>query len=159
MLHPVLRQCLPPLLLIASVLPAAAAGKPEDAAIAGRLTAFAAAFNARDAAGACDLFTPDLVATTPLAPEVTRDALCRNFERLFSKTGLVVRYDVPDIREVIHAGDLAIVRVIWTLHAESGGERDTTQEGAIDIFRLDPDGIWSIMRMNAFGFRPNKVLD
>lgn len=157
--YPVPRLSVLLLLLSASACPAAAAGSAVEAAIASRLTAFAAAFNARDAAGACDLFAPGLVATTPLAPEVSRDTLCRNFERLLAKPGLVLRYDVPDIREVIVAGDYAIVRVIWTLHAEAGGETDTTQEGGLDIFHLDPDGIWSITRMNAFGFRPNKVLD
>ena len=153
------RHCASLLLLVVLVLPAAADGAAEKAAIASRLTGFAAAFNAKDAAGACDLFAPDLIATTQLAPEVSRNTLCKNFERLFAKPDLAVRYDVPDIREIILAGDLAIVRVIWTLHARAGGEEDTTQEGGIDIFRLDPDGIWSITRMNAFGFRPNKVLD
>jgi uncharacterized protein (TIGR02246 family) len=150
------RSCL---LFLPLVTAAAADETADKAAISRRLTDFSAAFAARDASKACDLFAADLIATTPLAPDVSKDMLCRNFERLFAKPGLQLHYDAPEIREIIVSGDLAIVRVIWTLRARAGSEVDTTQEGAIDIFRRDGDGRWSIMRMNAFSFRPNKVLD
>jgi len=157
--NPLLRCAVPLLFLLGVSCPAVADEAADKAAISSRLGAFSESFNARDAAGACDLFAPDLIATTPLAPEVSRAMLCKNFEKLFAKQALQLHYDVPDIKEIILAGDLAIVRLVWTLQAQAGDDKDTTQEGAIDIFRRGADGRWSIMRMNAFGFRPNKVLD
>jgi hypothetical protein len=48
----------------------------DRAAITERLQRWTAAFNARDAAGICDLFAPDLVSTVPETPDGNRDALC-----------------------------------------------------------------------------------
>ena len=46
----------------------------DKAAIAARLQDFTAAFNARDAAGACDIFAPDLVSTMRGRPDNGREA-------------------------------------------------------------------------------------
>ena len=154
-----LRSCALILLAISAASACRADAAADKAAISAQLRAFSERFNARDASRICDLFAPELVATIPLAPEADRAAVCKNLARLLSLDELKLRYDYPDIREIVLSGDLAIVRVIWTLTARKGDSEDTTQEGGIDIFRRDQNGRWSIIRMAAFGFRPNKILD
>jgi steroid delta-isomerase len=127
--------------------------------IADRLNGFSDAFNARNVSEACDLFAPDLVAIIPLGPDIGRDKLCGNLGRLLSMQDLELQYDRPEIREIIISGDIAVVRVVWRLTAKKGNLADTTQEGGLDVFRRQPDGRWSIARMAAVSFRPNKVLD
>ncbi|WP_294541152.1 nuclear transport factor 2 family protein [uncultured Rhodoblastus sp.] len=131
----------------------------DKAAVAARLRGFADAFNARDEARSCDIFAPDLIATAPPRLETGRAAICGNIDRLLARPDLRLHYDDPDIREIIVAGDIAVVRVLWTLTVRKGGAQDRTPEGGIDVFRRQPDGRWSIARMAAFTLRPNKLLD
>lgn len=150
-------------LWLAALLLAAPAVRADEAAdkaaITVRLRDFADAFNARDAARACEIFAPDLVATVPNAIESGRASLCGNLERLLARRDLELRYDYPDIREIIFSGDLAIVRIVWTLTVRKGAEQDATPEAGIDVFRRGPDGSWSIARFATFTLRPNRLLD
>ena len=146
--------------LLSASAPAARADEAvEKAAITARLRGFSDAFNARDADRLCDIFAPDLIATIPFAPEASRAAICGNLERLLARPDLRLDYAYPDIREIILAGDLAVVRVIWTLTVHKGAEQDATEEAGIDVFRRQPDGRWSIARMAALTMRPNRLLD
>ncbi|MGA2638451.1 YybH family protein [Methylocella sp.] len=154
-----LMACLCLLAVTATALPARADEAADKAAITARLRGFADAFNARDAAGFCDIFAPDLIATIPLAPEASREAICGNLDRLLARPDLRLHYDYPEIREIIVSGDIAVVRIMWTLTVRKGAEQDTTPEGGIDVFRRQPDGRWSIARTATFTMRPNKLLD
>jgi uncharacterized protein (TIGR02246 family) len=127
-------------------------------AIIQRFDQWAMAFNARDAAGACDLFAPDLLYSIPEVLEGTHQTMCANFAKLFANNKLRLHYDRPDIHEILLQGDMAVVRLTWTFTAEANGARDTTTEEGIDVFRRQPDGRWSIARFMAFTTRPNKVL-
>ncbi|WP_051335642.1 YybH family protein [Methylocapsa acidiphila] len=151
--------CLCLLAIVTIASPAFADDAADKAAITGRLRGFSDAFNARDEAGLCDIFAPDLIATIPLASEADRETLCGNLSRLLARRDLRLHYDYPDIREIIVSGNIAVVRIMWALTVQKGFEKDTTSEGGIDIFRRQPDGRWSIARMAAFPFRPNKLLD
>jgi len=71
---------------------------------------------------------------------------------------LSLHYDSPDIREIIVSGDIAVVRLFWTLTARKGGEQSVTDEAGIDIFKRQPDGRWSIARFMSFSTAPNTVL-
>jgi uncharacterized protein (TIGR02246 family) len=146
-------------LLLAAAAPLRADEAADKAAIAARLQGFADAFNARDAAGACDIFAPDLVATMPMAIESDRRSLCANLERLLARQDLQLRYDDPEIREIIVSGDIAVVRIVWSLTVRKGAERETTPEAGIDVFRREPDGRWSISRFATFTLRPNRLLE
>ncbi|WP_296350260.1 nuclear transport factor 2 family protein [Reyranella sp.] len=130
----------------------------DRAAIIQRFERWTAAFNAKDAAGSCDLFAPDLVYSFPGMLRGTRETICTNFEKLFARTDLQARYGKPDIHEIIVAGDVAIVRLTWTLTTEANGAKDTTTEEGMDFFQRQPDGKWSIARYIAFAPRPNKLL-
>ncbi len=56
-----------------------------------------------------------------------------------------------DIREVIVAGDIAVVRLVWTLtNRPQDGETITTTETGMDMFRRQPDGTWKVSRFIAF---------
>ncbi len=138
----------------------AADADADKAAITARLQQWTTAFNARDAAGICDLFAPDLVSTVPESLAGSRDALCSRLDALLAKPGLGLHYDNPDIREIIVSGDLAVRPVILDADgAERGPRQDTTTEAGMDIFKRQPDGVWSIARFISFSIRPNKVLE
>ncbi|WP_250511688.1 nuclear transport factor 2 family protein [Caballeronia sp. GACF4] len=148
--------------MLASIVvttPAHADANADKAAIAQRLQAWSKAFNARDAEGVCDIFAPDLVSTVPEALDGNRDTICKKLAVLFAKPGLSLQYDSPDIREIIVSGDIAIVRLFWTLTARMGDKESVTEEAGMDIFQRQPDGQWSIARFMSFSATPNTVLE
>jgi steroid delta-isomerase len=126
----------------------------DAAAIRGRLAGWAEAFNARDAAGACDLFAADLVYSVPGIVEGSRERMCDNFARMFARTDFIMRYAPPEIHEVIVEGDIAVVRLTWTLTIQTLAERRTSVEDGLDVFRRQPDGRWSIARFVAVTREP-----
>ena len=130
---------------------------PAKAAIAERLDRWTAAFNAKDLDAICDLFAPDLEYTVDDVLNGSRDRLCGAIREALAKPGLTLRYDEPAIHEILVLGDLAVVRLTWTLTAEKNGARDTTEEEGLDVFRRAPDGVWSIADI-AFSRRPNAIL-
>lgn len=144
--------------VVGATVPALADPAADRAAILQRFELWTAAFNAKDPVGACDLFAPDLLYSFPEVLQGTRETMCTNLEKLFARTDLRARYEKPDIHEIIMAGDVAIVRLTWTLTTEANGARDTTTEEGMDFFRRQPDGKWSIARFVAFTTRPNRLL-
>lgn len=139
--------CLP---LLAVALPALADPAADEAAVRQRLADWTAAFNARDAAGACDLFAPDLAYALPGLPDGTHEGMCANLAKVLARDDLRLHYEPPAIHDVMVSGDLAVVRLTWTLVAETGGEIETTSDEGLDVFRRQPDGRWSIVRYLAF---------
>ena len=128
------------------------------AAITDRLHRWTAAFNAQDLATVCGLFAPDLSYTVDDILNGSRDGLCASIRAALARPDLKLRYDEPTIHEILVSGDLAVVRLTWTLSAEKNGVRDVTKEEGMDVFRRAPDGLWSIARYIAFSRRPNAVL-
>ncbi len=126
----------------------------DKAAIAARLKAWADAFNARDAAEACDIFTPDLVATVRGAPKRGRDAVCAQIASALADRTRTLRY-APDIEEILVSGDLAVVRLVWTLTVARGPTPAVQKEPGLDVFRRGPDGRWSIIRFLAYSNAPD----
>lgn len=139
---------------MAGAPPAWAGEQADKAAIAQRLHDWAAAFNAGDAAGACDLFAPDLISTVQGAPDAGRDAVCARLSAALAKPGSRGRYH-PDIQEIIVSGDLAIVRLTWTLTVRQGQAWQRSRERGLDVFRRQEDGRWSISRFFAFPSEPD----
>lgn len=138
--------------------PALADAAADTAAIRERFARWTVAFNAGDAAGACNLFAPDLVYTVPEVIDGSREQLCGNLARVMAKPGVRLRYDPPAIHEIVVDGDTAVVRLTWTLTAEADGRTETTSEEGMDVFRRQPDGRWSIARFIAFTTRPNALV-
>lgn len=138
------------LALLALAFPALADPAADEAAIRQRFLDWTAAFNARDAAGACDLFAPGLAYDMPDQLGGTQASMCGNLARVLARDDLRLSYDPPELHEITIDGALAVVRLTWTLTTEARGVRETTTEEGIDILRRQPDGRWSIARFVAF---------
>ena len=146
-------------LTVAAMMAAASADPAADeAAIRQRFQRWTADFNARDKAGVCDLFAPDLVYSIPEVVQGTRQTLCANLAAMLARSDITLHYDNPDIHDIIVMGDVAVVRLTWTLTTEVNGIKDRTTEEGMDIFRRQPDGRWSIARFVAFTTRANRLL-
>ncbi len=128
----------------------------DKAAITQRLQRWSDAFNARDARSVCDLFAPDLVSTVPGALNGNRDAVCSRLARVLARNQPQLRYEKPEIREIIVSGNIAVVRLFWTLTTQAGSRRTVTHEAGMDIFGRQPDGTWSIIRFISFDFVPHQ---
>lgn len=129
--------------------PALAQPDRDAAAIRERLHAWAAAFNARDADRACELFADDVIAVIRGAEDSDKAAICGRLRNALAATDRRMSY-AADIRQVLVSGDLAAVLLIWTLTVERDGQRSTSEEKGLDVFRREPDGIWRIVRFMAF---------
>jgi steroid delta-isomerase len=139
--------------LLAGVTPALAAAQTDQAtenAIRDALTQWTADFNARRADKVCDLFAPDLVAQFRGQPETGHAALCDQLKRSLTDPGKSFNYSLA-IKEILVSGDVAVVRLVWTLKVERpGATAVTTDETGMDVFRRQPDGRWKIVRFIAY---------
>lgn len=126
------------------------AGKAE-AAIRDALAKWTSDFNARDASRICDLFAPDLVYDYRGFPERNYEALCRLLRRSLADRTKQFTYAL-EIKEIIVSGDLAIVRLVWTLRTLLPGAAMAVEskEPGLDVFRRQPDGGWKIVRYIAY---------
>ena len=130
----------------------------DRAAIMERLLRWTANFNSGDAVGVCDLFAPDLIYSIPEVTQGTRETLCANLAAILAKSDIKLSYANPDVHEIVVSGDVAVVRLTWTLTTEAAAGKDTTREEGMDMFRRQADGRWSIARFVAFTTRSNKLL-
>ena len=157
-----LRRCLATVVLVTLALvataPAHADPAADEAAIRQRLQRWTADFNAKSLAGVCDLFAPDLLYSIPEVVNGTHETMCTSLTKVLGRSDIQLHYAMPDIHEIIVSGDLAVVRLTWTLTTQMAGARDTTTEEGMDIFRRQSDGRWSIARFVAFTTRANKLL-
>lgn len=131
--------------------PVADAAADAEAAIRSALAAWNAKFNAGNKDGICDLFAPDLRYDYPGFAERGYGDICALLQSSLSDTSKTYSYAL-DIREVIVAGDLVAVRLVWTLTARpaGGGAVVSSREPGMDIFRKQPDGNWKISRYLAY---------
>jgi len=135
--------------LVSLVLASAAAAQsdtPAQAAIRAALTQWMADFNAGRAEKVCDLFARDLVAQYRGQPERGWDALCDLLRRSLADRSKTYSYALA-IKEILVEGDLAVVRLTWTLTVRAKDSAETTSvEPGMDIFRRQADGSWKISR-------------
>ncbi len=88
----------------------------------------------------------------------TRETICANLAKMLASSDIQLHYGNPDVHEILVAGDVAVVRLTWTLTTQVIGAKDTTTEEGMDIVRRQPDGRWSIARFIAFTPRANTLL-
>jgi uncharacterized protein (TIGR02246 family) len=143
------------LALLAFEAPARAGADTDKDAIAARLRGWAKAFNAGDENGACDVFATDLIATVPGSLDGARTEVCDRLAAVFAKSDSQYSYE-PDIREIIISGDIAVVRLFWTLSVRRATQIETSKEAGLDIFKRQTDGKWSIIRFLSFPIAPDK---
>ncbi len=127
------------LLLAASFSPTVA--QPEEAEkIRAALMQWMDDCNAGRADKVCDLFAAGLRANVRGAPERDHAALCDLLTRSLADTARRYSYGV-DIRETLVRGDIAIVRLTWTLTVRRpDGVTATSVEPGLDVFERQPGG-------------------
>jgi uncharacterized protein (TIGR02246 family) len=133
------------------VLGTAGAFAQPEAEIRAALAKWTEDFNARDASRICNLFAPDLVYDYRGFPERGYDAICRLLRRSLSDPKKTFTYRL-DVKEIIVSGDMAIVRLVWTLTVAVAGSTEKTEvkEPGLDVFRRQSDGSWKIVRYMAY---------
>jgi ketosteroid isomerase-like protein len=76
--------------------------------------------------------------------------MCSRLHRALTGREVGYRYGLT-INEIIVSGDLAVVRLVWTLTVSRPGVPDVvTQEPGLDVFRKQDDGTWKIIRYLAY---------
>lgn len=124
----------------------------SDAAveIENALKQWRADFNAGRADKVCGLFAPDLRADFRGQPERGCDGLCDLLKRSLADKEKTFSYGL-DVKEILVFGDVAVVRLDWTLTVKgSDGRESTSVEPGMDIFQKQADGTWRIVRYMAY---------
>jgi steroid delta-isomerase len=138
--------------LVAGAAPASAETDVEaEAAIRGALGKWVMDFNVGNARAVCDIFAPDLRYDYRGFPERDYRAVCDLLQRSLANPSRSFRYSL-EIKEILVSGDLAAVRLVWTLTGSGAGIDGvaTAEEVGLDIFRRQPDGVWRIVRYIAY---------
>lgn len=138
------RRALPLLGLLLAATPALGDAESD---IRARLDAWTRAFNAGDKAAACELFSRSLVSDYRGQGEADYATRCALIEKALDNRERRFRY-ATDIKEVIVEGNLAVVRLTWTLTITPGDL--TSVEPGMDVFRKEDDGAWRIVRYIAY---------
>jgi uncharacterized protein (TIGR02246 family) len=124
----------------------------DKAAIEAALRQWPTDFNAKHTAAVCGLFADDAVVAYPGGDDRGSGEFCTRMQTLFEDPVKRFSYAPPDIREVLVDGDLATVRLFWTLTItdKSGKVVDTGLEDGLDVFKRQPDDSWKIHVSHAF---------
>lgn len=131
---------------IAAVSAGSAAAGPADE-IRQRIAQWTDDFNNGRKAAACDLFSKTLQSTVQGQGEAGYTTRCALLSKAIDDPDRDFRYSV-DIEEIGVEGDLAFVRLDWTLTITPGDI--TSLEPGLDIFRREPDGAWRIVRYMSY---------
>ena len=124
----------------------------DKAAIEQVLTQWPTDFNAKNEPATCGLFAEDTIVVFPDSADRDYEATCAQFRQVFSNPNRVFSYAAPDIKEILVDGDLAAVRLTWTLTVKdsAGAVLETSREDGVDVFRRQSDGNWKISISHAF---------
>ncbi len=131
---------------VATVSPASADPASD---IRSALTQWTDDFNAGRADKVCGLFAPDLRANVRGVPERDYTALCNLLQSSLADRARHYKYAL-DIKEVRVWGEVAVVRLVWTLTVSQAGVGTVSVEPGMDIFARQPDGSWKITRFMAY---------
>jgi steroid delta-isomerase len=106
-------------------------------------------FNAGRADKVCDLFAKDVRADVAGADERDYTAICDLLTHSLNDKTRRYHYAM-DIKEILVFGDVAVVRLVWTLVVkEKDGAEIRSVEPGMDIFQKQPGG-WKIIRYMAY---------
>jgi ketosteroid isomerase-like protein len=135
------------LMLLMCSVPAVAGAASPDAEIRAALEQWMADFNAGHADKICDIFAPSLRADIAGAAERDFDAQCQLLRQVLGDSSRSFSYAL-DLKEILAEGDMAAVRLKWTLTArvKATGNVSSTEEQGLDVFGKGSDGRWRIIR-------------
>jgi ketosteroid isomerase-like protein len=139
-------------LLAALVTPAAAQPVTLDKEIRAVLTQWRDDFNAGRADKVCDIFAPTLRADVDGFPnERGYEEQCKLLKAALADPEHTHSYTL-DLKEVLADGDMAAVRLVWTLTSKkkATGETKVEEEQGLDIFGRSSDGQWKIIRFMSY---------
>lgn len=130
---------------------AAVLTEADEREIRSALESWTRDFNDKKKEEVCGLFAPDLIANYGNYPELNYESICTQLKSSLTMEDKTFRYTL-DIKEIIVSGDLAVVRLIWTLDVrDTGGNLiETVKDRGMDIFRRQADGKWRISRYIAY---------
>jgi len=142
------------LIPVLAFVPAASAdpnASEAEQAISKALNEWMLAFNAGDTGAVCRLFAPELRYDYRGFPERGFAEVCSLLQGSLADRSRKFSYDLT-IKEIIVSGDLAAVRLVWTLTIKRPGQLGGTSsnEPGLDIFRRQADGSWKIVRYIAY---------
>jgi steroid delta-isomerase len=140
------------MLLLAFSAPLAAepADTVEQAAVRARLVQWTDDFNAGKVEESCDLFASELRYDYRGLPERNYQDMCAGLRRALADASKHYSYGLA-IKDIFVFGDMAAVRLVWTLTLTSAGAQPkVSHEHGIDVFRRQPDGAWRIIRFVAY---------
>ena len=114
------------------------------------LTQWMSDFNAGKTDRVCDLFAPDVRADFRGYPTRDHQAVCDLLTKSLANKTRAFSYAL-DIKEIVVFGDMAVVRLVWTLtiKEKDGGEIKSVEPG-MDVFQRQADGSWKIVRYMAY---------
>ena len=138
--------------LLARSVPALAMDMADGSAtIRAELVAWTQAYNARQADKVCGIFSQDLRYKFGAVQDRGYNDVCAALHRLLADETQHSHYTL-DLREILVYGDIAVVRLIWTLDSSQPGSNATVRslEPGMDIFQLQNDGTWKIIRYLAY---------
>ena len=126
---------------------------PTDAAIRDALFNWTRDFNTGKTTEICRLFAPDLRYDYRGYPERGYDDICGLLQRSLRDRTKTYSYSLW-IKEIVVSGDLAVVRLVWTLKvsATAAATEAVSEEPGMDIFHKQPDGSWKIIRFIAYEY-------
>jgi len=114
------------------------------------LTQWMADFNAGKTDRVCDLFAADVRADFRGYPTRDHQAVCDLLIKSLTDSTRAFSYGL-DIKEIVVFGDVAVVRLVWTLTIkEKDGREFKSVEPGMDVFRRQADGSWKIIRYMAY---------
>lgn len=139
-----MRHRLPATLLTLSLALSSAPSLADDAAdIRARLEQWTEDFNAKRIEPVCDLFSKELLSTVRGQGDKDYATRCDILTKSLNDAAREYHYRL-DLHEVIVEGDLAVVRLTWTLFITPLNV--TAVEPGIDVLRKEADGKWRIVR-------------
>lgn len=114
--------------------------------IVDRLQKWPEDFNAKNIKEVCGLFASDLIASYPGTADRNYEEMCRNLTATLTNSDKIFRYEAPKIEQIIIEGNMAVVRLIWTLRTatKNGSETELIKEKGLDVFKRQADGTWKI---------------
>jgi ketosteroid isomerase-like protein len=122
----------------------------DQAAIRAALAKWMDDFNKGNVEGACSIFSTDLRYDYRGFPERNFTDICDGLRRSLTNRAKRYAYSLA-VKEVLVSGDLAMVRLTWTLTITKPDARpEVSREPGLDVFKRQTDGTWKIIRFLAY---------